>query len=141
VRVIVLGDVANRFAISHLGLADIRAHAELALHPLHVDFQVQLAHTGQNGLARVGIGGNFERRIFLRQLGDGHAQLFLIGLGLGLDGELDHRCREIDRLEDDRGFLIANRVAGRNRLQTHRSRDIAREDFLNFFALIGVHLH
>ena len=36
-------------------------------------------------------------------------------------------------------IFIADRVAGRNRLQTHRGADIARHDFLNVFALVGVH--
>ena len=88
----------------------------------------------------IGVGRNLERRIFLHQLGDRHAQLFLIGLGLGLDGELNHRRREIDIFQNHRSLLVANGVAGRNRLQPHRRADIARQNFGDFFALVGVHL-
>ena len=56
VGVVGFGDVANGFAIRHLGLADIRAHSKLALHAIDVNLQMQLAHAGQNGLARVGVG-------------------------------------------------------------------------------------
>ncbi len=140
-RVVVLRHVTDRFAIRHLRLADIGADAELALHAVDDDFQVQLAHAGQNRLAGVGIGRDPERRIFLRQLLDRHAQLFLIGLGLRLDGELNHRRREVDRLEEIGVFFVADRVARRNGLQTHRRADIARHDLLNVFALVGVHLH
>ena len=84
--------------------------------------------------------------VFTRNVGsswaslcDRHAHLFLIGLGLRLDGQLNHRRREIDRFERDRMLFIADRVARRNGLQTHRRADIARHDLLNVFALVGVH--
>jgi hypothetical protein len=69
VRVIVFGRLADGLAISHLRLAHVGAHAELAHHAVHDDFEVQLAHAGKNRLAGFGIGRNHaERRIFLRQL-------------------------------------------------------------------------
>ncbi len=40
-----------------------------------------------------------------------HAQLFLIGLGLGLDGELNHRLREIDRFSSRIGFFSSQIVS------------------------------
>ena len=72
--------------------------------------------------------------------GDRHAQLFLIGLGLGLDRQLDHRRREVDRFQNDRDLLVADRVAGRDRLQAHRGADVARQNFRDLLALVGVHL-
>ena len=63
----------------------------------------------------------------------------LIGLGLRLDRELDHGDREVDRFEHDRILLIADRVAGRDGLQTHGGGDIAGHDLLDFLALVGVH--
>ena len=128
VRVIVLGRLPNGLAIRHLRLADVRADVELALHAIDDDFEMQLAHAGENRLAGIGIGRNFERRIFLRQLGDRHAQLFLIGLGLRLDRELNHRRREVDRFEQHRVLLIANRIAGDDVLQPHRRADVAGEN-------------
>ena len=67
------------------------------------------------------------------------AQLLLVGLGLRLDRELDDRRREVDRFEHDRILLVADRVAGRNGLQPDGGGDIAGHDFLDFFALVGVH--
>ncbi len=39
------------------------------------------------------------------------AQLVLVGLGLGLDGDVDDRIGELHRLEDDRLVLVGERVA------------------------------
>src|SRR5438034_546604 len=47
---------ADGFAIRNLRLADVGFDAELASHPLHQDFQMQLAHAGNDGLARFLIG-------------------------------------------------------------------------------------
>ena len=48
----VLDGLADRFAIRDLRLADVGFDAELALHAVDDDFQVQLAHAGDDGLAR-----------------------------------------------------------------------------------------
>src|SRR5207253_7783482 len=53
----------NRFAISDLRFADIRLDAEFSLHAIDDDFQVQLAHAGDNCLSGFMIGRNIERRI------------------------------------------------------------------------------
>ena len=47
---------------------------------------------------------NLERRVFLRQLAQRHAHLFLVALGLRLDRHRDHRRRELDRLQHDGCF-------------------------------------
>jgi hypothetical protein len=39
-----LDRLANGFAVGHLGLAHVGFDAELALHAVHDDFKVQLAH-------------------------------------------------------------------------------------------------
>ena len=68
------------------------------------------------------------------------AELLLVGLGLRLDRERDDRLREVHRLEHDRVLLVAHRVAGRDALQADRRGDVARVDFLDFLALVRVHL-
>src|SRR5436309_2683566 len=40
----VLHALADRLAVGHLGPADVGLHLELALHPVHDDLEVQLAH-------------------------------------------------------------------------------------------------
>ncbi len=80
-------------------------------------------------------------RIFLDQLLNGDAQLLLIGLRLGLDRKLNHGRREIDRLEQDRVLFVADRVAGDNLSSIHRRADVTRQNLLDLFTLVGVHLH
>ena len=82
---------------------------------------------------------NLERGIFLRQLRDRHAQLFLVGLGLRLDRELNHRSREVDRLEHDRIFSSQIVSPVETVFSPTAAADIARHDFRDLFALVGVH--
>ena len=122
VRVLGFGGLADRLAIRHLRLADIRRHAELAHHAVDDDFEVQFAHARENRLPGFRIGIHAERRVFLGQLLNRHAHLFLIGLGLRLDRQLNHRRREVDRLEHNRVVFVADRIAGDDGLQSHRRR-------------------
>ena len=106
-----LGVLADGLAIRHLRLADIGLDFVLAHHAVDDDFQMQLAHAADDGLPAVGIGVNFESRIFLGQRLERHAHLFLIGLGLGLNRNRNHGNRKRDRFERDGMIFIANRVA------------------------------
>ena len=56
--------LADGFAVSHLQLADVGFHAELALHAVHDDFEVQFAHPGDDGLADSS-SVHAERRVFV----------------------------------------------------------------------------
>ena len=105
-----------------------------------MNLQVQLAHAGDDGLSGFLVGTHAKRRIFLRQAIERDAHLFLVRLGLGLDGLGNHRLRENHALEDDDLVRIAQRIAGRRILQTHGSGDVAGAHFLDFLALVGVHL-
>ena len=78
--------------------------------------------------------------IFLRQLAQRDAHLFLVALGLGLDSNRNHRRRKFDGLKHDRMVLIANRVAGGDVLQADAGADIAGVDLGDVLALVGVHL-
>ena len=132
--------LADGLAIGHLRLADIGLHVELAHHAVDDDLQVQLAHAADDGLSAVGIGVDLEGRIFLRQLAQRDAHLFLVALGLGLDRNRNHRRRELDGLQHDRVLLVADRVAGGDVLQSDAGADVARVDLGDVLALVGVHL-
>src|SRR4029077_6837191 len=134
------GVLANSFAIGHLRLADVSFDFVLAHHAVDDDFEVQLAHAANDGLSAIGVGVNLEGGIFLGQLGKGHTHFFLVGLGLGLNRDRNHGNRERNRLESDGMFLVANRVAGRNVLQTNRRTNIACQNLVDVFALVGMHL-
>src|SRR6267378_2194002 len=43
--------LSDGLAIGNLRFADIRFDAKLALHPIHDDFEMQLTHAGDDGLA------------------------------------------------------------------------------------------
>ena len=68
------------------------------------------------------------------------AELVLVGLRLGLDGDLDDRLGERHRLEDDRVRRIGQRVAGVGLLQPDRGGDVARVDLVDLLAVVGVQL-
>ena len=51
-----LDRLANGFAVGHLRRTDVGRDTELTLHAVNNDIQVQLAHTGNNGLAGLFIG-------------------------------------------------------------------------------------
>src|SRR5665647_913791 len=86
--------LANGFTISHLRFTHVSFHAKLALHAVNNDFQMQLAHPGDQGLAGFLIRFDAERRILLRQTLQGNAHFFLINLGLGFYRLRNHRFRE-----------------------------------------------
>ena len=117
---------ADGLAVSHLRLANIGFDLVLAHHAIDDDLEVQLPHAADDRLSAVGIGVNFESGIFLGQLGQRHAHLFLIGFRLGLDCDGDNRNGKFDGFKRDRVLRIANRVASRNVLQADRSANIAR---------------
>ena len=77
--------LADGLAIGHLRLAHVGLHVELAHHAVDDDLQVELAHAADDGLRRCPDRCDPEGRIFLRQLAQRDAHLFLVALGLGLD--------------------------------------------------------
>ncbi len=101
---------------------------------------MQFAHARDDGLAGFLVGAHTEGRVFLCQAAQGDAHLFLVGLGLRLDGDVDHRLGEDHALENHRRGHLAQGVARGHVLQADHGGDVARPDFLDFFALVGMHL-
>ena len=97
-----LDHLGDRLAVGHLRLADGGDDAELALHAVDEDLEVQLAHAGDDGLAGLFVGANAERRVLVAERLEGLAQLVLVVLGLRLDGHVDDGLGEDHPLEDDR---------------------------------------
>src|SRR6476661_1381776 len=141
VRVVVLEDgTTDRLAVGHLRLADVGLDLELALHAVHEDVEVQLSHAGDDRLAGVLVVVDLEGRVLGRELLDGRAELLLVTLGLGLDGDLDHRVGEGHRLEHDLLVEVRQRVAGRRVLEPDSRVDVAGHGLLDGVLLVGVHL-
>src|SRR5438034_6979014 len=134
------GVLANGLAIRHLRLADIGLNGELPHHAINNYLEMQFAHAADDGLTAVWVSMNFEGRIFLGQFRKRHAHFFLIALGLWLDRHRDYRCREFNRLQENRVLFVANRVTGSDVLQSNACANVAGVNFADFFALVGVHL-
>ena len=132
--------LADGFAVGDLRLADVGFNAVLTLHAVDENFKVQLAHAGDDGLAGFLVGVHAEGRIFDRQLLQGEAHLFLVDLGLRLDGLRNHGCRELHALENDLVVRIAERGAGGDVRNADAGSDVAGAHFVNGLALVGVHL-
>ena len=135
-----VGRPRQRLLVGDLRTADARLDVELALQAVDDDLEVELAHPGDHDLAGLLIGLDPEGRVLRHQLAEPLTELLLVGLGLRLDGQRDDRLREVHRLEHDRVPLVADRVAGRDRLEADRRGDVARVDFLDLLALVRVHL-
>jgi hypothetical protein len=132
------GFAQNSLAICHLRLADGGLDAEFALHAVHHDLEVELAHAGNDGLACFLIGRDAECRIFIAELAESHAHLLLIGLGLWLDAERHDRLHEFDDFEDDRMLFVAESIGSQSVLESDGGGDLSGEDFLDLFALVGL---
>src|SRR5450756_1847268 len=132
--------LADRLAVRDLGLADVRADVELAHHAVDDDLEMELAHPGDDRLVRLLVRVDAERRVFLHELRERHAHLFLVDLRLRLDGERDDGLGELYGLEDDDVIALADRVPRRDVLQAHGGGDVARPDLLDLLALVRVHL-
>ncbi len=101
--------LADGLAVGDLRLADVALDLELAAHTVDDDVELELAHTGDQGLAGLFVGGDLEGRILVGQLRQGDAHLLLVGLGLRFDGHLDHGIREGHGFEGDR--ISSHRVS------------------------------
>src|SRR5690606_38987934 len=133
--------IADTLAVSNLRLADVGLNLELTAHAVDDDVEVQLAHTGNDGLAGLFIGVDAERRIFLGQLRQRDTHFFLVDLGLRLNGNRNNRIGEIHALQHDDLVRITQRIAGGHVFQTDTGGDVAGQDLFDFGALVSVHLH
>ena len=93
--------LADGLAVSDLRAADVRINPELAQQPVDDDLQVQLAHAGDDGLSRLLVAANGERRVLFGEPLERHGELLLVGLRLGLDGLPDNGLGEDHLLQHD----------------------------------------
>src|SRR5690606_35624392 len=90
-----------------------------------LDVEVKFTHALQNRLAGLLISRNAEGRILGSELRESQTELFLVGLRLRLDGDLDHRLRELHTLKDDGLVGVAERVTRTDFLEACESDDVA----------------
>src|SRR3954452_8306722 len=134
-----LGGAADGLAVGDLRAADVGLDVELAAHAVDEDLEVQLAHAGDLGLARLLVRLDLEGRVLLGQAAEGDGHLLLVGLRLRLDGDLEHRLGEVDLLELDGGSRGGQRVAGDDLLDHDARGDAAGIDARALLAVVRVH--
>ncbi len=66
-------------------------------------------------------------------------ELLVVGLGLRLDGDRDHRCRELHRLELNGVTGIGEGVTGGGVLEPDAGHDVAGEDVVDVLSGVGMH--
>ena len=69
-------DFAESLAVRDLGFTHVRLHFELAKQSVYDDFQVQFAHTRDDGLTRFGVRIGLEGGIFFRKFDERDASSF-----------------------------------------------------------------
>ena len=134
-----LGALADGLFKGHLRRAHVGEHSELALHPVHDNFQVKFAHAGNNGLQCLLVRVDTECRVFFGQFLQRNAHFLLVGLGLGFDGDMDNRFGKSNALQKNGPVLIANGVSGDGIFKANRGRYLAGINFTHVFAMVGVH--
>src|SRR5690606_10242886 len=95
----VLGALANRLPVRDLRTANVRLDLELPLQTVDDDLEMELAHPADDRLPRLLIDVDPEGRILFGELRQAGGELVLVRLRLRLDGDVDHRLRELHRLE------------------------------------------
>ena len=130
----------DSLTVSHLRTTLVTLYLELTFQTVDDDLQVELTHTRDNGLTRLLVGLNGERRVLFGQLSETNTQFVEVCLALRLNGDTDHRCRELDRLQYDRLVLVAQRIARAYILKSYARAYIACENSLNRILVVRVHL-
>src|SRR5690606_30993257 len=121
---LVLNCSGKRFLVRHLGSTLVDFNFELTLQTINDDLKVEFAHTAKNGLTCLLVGMNAQRRVFLNELRDRHAEFVDISLLLRLDRIPDNRIREYHRLKHHLALFIAQRVAGLDVLKAYHRTDV-----------------
>src|SRR5690606_38543841 len=135
-----LAGLAYGFAVGDLWLADVGFNAELAAHAIDQNLEVKLAHTRNDRLAGFFIAADTEGRIFLGEARQRDTHFFLVGFGLGFDGLRNHGLGEFHALEQDVLADVAQGFTRGHVFQAHHGGDVARQNFLDFGAVVSMHL-
>lgn len=135
-----LNRLLDALTISHLRSTDVSLNAELALHAIDDNFQVQLAHSRDNRLPGLFVTTHTERRIFLRKTPQRDTHFFLVGFRLRLNRDVNHGLWKLHTPERDHRSRIAERLARCHFFQPDTSGDVAGQNLFDFFAIVGAHL-
>jgi hypothetical protein len=120
-----LDALADGLTVRHARLMKFQIHTEFALQFFLEHLEVDLTDAAQNGLMRLRILLDENRRVLILLLGQCSKDFILIALFVGRRGHREHRRRIFDILIDNRVGPIAERIARLDGLQLRRCDDIA----------------
>ena len=135
---VVFDRLGRALAISDLRLADQAFALVLAANPLDVDFEVQLAHAGNQRLARLLVGHHAEGRILAAEPLEGLRQAVGPVALHRLDREAKHGLGDENAFERHVDAIAAERVA-RSAVDADDGDDVACLGLIDVFTLVGVH--
>src|SRR5262245_55751247 len=134
-----IGD-GRGFAVTHLRRTYFDVDLIFATNTFDVNFEVQLAHAGDDGFTRLFVGVNVERRVFLteplQRLRESIHAIAADRIDRHLDDRLSHKHAFERAVVWLRGVGIA-----RGTFQTHDRYDVAGLGRVDILAAISVHLH
>ncbi len=84
VLVLMVDRRGNRFAVCDLRRTNVAIDVELAFQTVHDDFEVELAHAGDNRLGSLLVERDHEGGVFHRKSVESRAELFVVAAGFGL---------------------------------------------------------
>ena len=132
--------LTDGLTVGNLRCTHVSFDLKLTLHAVHQDVEVQLTHTADDGLAGLFVQLHGEGRVLFSELLNSGTQLLLVGLGLRLNGHLNHRIREVHGLQDDLVIEITQGVASGGIFQADERVDVTCTCLINRVLLVGVHL-
>jgi len=106
-----VGLAFDGFQIGDFRRVQIDFNAEFSSHFFNVDFNMHLAHSGENHLLGLGIAGEDDGRVFFRQAVNRGSDFILIPPGFRLHGKRHDRRRNGDFFKNNGVFLVAQRVS------------------------------
>ena len=133
--------LTDSLAVGYLRRTYVGFHTKFAFHAVHNNFQVQFAHTGNNGLAGLFISTHTERRVFLSQAVQGNTHFFLVGFGFRLNGNVDYRLREFHAFQNNRCIFGSQSFTGGYVFQTDGGGNVAGTHFIDLVTVVRSHLH
>ncbi len=135
-----LDGTCDSFLVCNLGTALVALYLEFAAKTVDDDIEVELTHTGDNGLAGLLVSLHAECRVFFGELLEAYAEFVEVLLGLGFYGDTDHGFGEFHSFENDRSVFVAEGVACADILEAYACTDITAADDILGVLLVGVHL-
>lgn len=133
-----LGLAADGLAVSDAGLASLAVHLVLAAQTLNVNFEMQFAHTADDGLLRLLVDVQTESRILTHEAVHGLGELIGIAAALGLDAEGHDGVGYVHGAHAIGQTTIGESVT-RGALNTKHGANLAGTNLGNILHLIGVH--